>query len=92
MRINDPRGPKDVNVAGPSSTAGAHKAHGKGDAHKAQAGHDSVKVNVSAKARELASQSQIDEAKVSRLREQIASGQFKVDARAIATKLVGEDA
>lgn len=92
MRINDPRGPKDVNVAGASSTTSAQKSHGKGEAHKAHPGHDSVKVNVSAKAKELASQSQVDEAKVARLKEQISNGQFKIDARAIAHKLVGEDA
>ena len=91
MHINDPQNPKDVNVAGASSTKKGAKAHGSEGTEKSH-GHDSVKVSVSAKAKELASQSQIDEAKVSRLREQISSGQFKVDARAIAQKLVGEDA
>lgn len=89
MRINDPRGPKDVNVAGASH---AKKAAGAEGEVKAQKGaHGDVKVNVSAKARELAEQSKVDEAKVARLRDKIEQGEFKIDARAIASKLMGEE-
>lgn len=56
----------------------------------------SAKIEVStqaqalAKARELAGEQNIDEAKVARLQGLIDSGKYKVDARAIADKMVDE--
>lgn len=92
MRIQDKRGPQEVNV---SNTAQTKKAAAKDSEAKTQSAAstaDSVKVNVSAKAKALSDQNKVDEAKVARLREQVSNGSFKVDARAIATKLVGETA
>lgn len=95
MRIQD-KGPK-ADVTGPSAAGvngAAHgkKAHGPKEGVGEGQGRDSVKVNVSAKARALAEQSTVDEAKVARLKEKLEKGELKIDARAIAAKLVGEDA
>jgi flagellar biosynthesis anti-sigma factor FlgM len=54
-------------------------------------GRDSVKLQVSDKARELALSAQKDEARIEKLRQSIADGTFKVDAHAIAAKIVGDD-
>jgi negative regulator of flagellin synthesis FlgM len=57
---------------------------------------DATKLNVSSqarqisKAKEIASQDSIDEAKVARLQKMIDGGEYKVDAEAIADKLVNE--
>lgn len=57
---------------------------------------DATKINLStqarqiSKAKELASQDSVDEAKVARLQKMIDSGEYKVDAEAVADKLVNE--
>ncbi len=57
---------------------------------------DATKINVSPqarqinKAKEIASQDSVDEAKVARLQKLIDSGDYKMDAEAIADKLVNE--
>lgn len=48
----------------------------------------SVRASVSAEARNLAGRGGIDQAKVERLRELIASGKFVVDAQVIAEKIL----
>lgn len=96
MRIQD-KGPQG-DVTGPNapSVGGAShvkKAHGPDEGRAGEApDRGSVKLNVSAKARELAEQSKVDDAKVARLREMVEKGELKIDARAIASKIVGEDA
>jgi len=52
----------------------------------------STTVTVSTKARELAALAAPSEAKVAALRERIAQGDLKIDARSIASKLLGDDA
>lgn len=42
------------------------------------------------KAKEIASQDSVDEAKIARLQKMIDSGEYKVDAEAVADKLVNE--
>jgi negative regulator of flagellin synthesis FlgM len=57
---------------------------------------DATKINLStqarqiSKAKELASQDSVDEAKVARLQKMIDAGEYKVDAEAVADKLVNE--
>ncbi len=57
---------------------------------------DATKINLSPqarqinKAKEIASQDSIDEAKVARLQKMIDAGEYKVDAEAVADKLVNE--
>ena len=57
---------------------------------------DATKINVSSqarqinKAKEIASQDTVDEAKIARLQKMIESGEYKVDAEAVADKLVNE--
>ncbi len=57
---------------------------------------DATKINVSSqarqinKAKEIASQDTVDEAKIARLQKMIESGDYKVDAEAVADKLVNE--
>ena len=92
MRINDTRGPQgDASVGGASQPKKAGHAHGASEGATEVGARDSVKVKLPARARELSDQSSVDTAKVDRLKAQIASGDFKVNARAIAQKLVGED-
>ncbi|MBK7395609.1 MAG: flagellar biosynthesis anti-sigma factor FlgM [Myxococcales bacterium] len=63
-----------------------------GEVKQVAASSDSVKVTLSAKARELAATSEadsdFDQAKVERLRASIDRGDFKIDAQAIAQKIV----
>lgn len=93
MRINEPRTPQvsGTDVSGVGQPKQVKSADGEARASEA---HDrgSVKVNVSAKAREMSQKATVDEAKVARLKDQIEKGEFKVDARAIAAKIVGDDA
>ena len=57
---------------------------------------DATKINVSSqarqinKAKEIAKQDTVDEAKVARLQKLIDSGDYKIDSEAIADKLVNE--
>ncbi len=66
----------------PKGGQGVGGAHGKHGAH--------AKVSVSTKAKSLEADARADEAKVSKLRESIASGTFKIDAQEIARKIVGD--
>ncbi len=63
-----------------------------GEVKQVAASSDSVKVTLSAKARELAAtadtDNDFDQAKVERLRASIDRGDFKIDAQAIAQKIV----
>jgi negative regulator of flagellin synthesis FlgM len=71
------------------------KADLKGTPLAARAG-DTAKVNLSEraqsmqKAKEIASHDTVDEAKVARLQKLIDDGKYKVDARAVADRLVDE--
>jgi negative regulator of flagellin synthesis FlgM len=57
---------------------------------------DATKINLStqarqiSKAKEIAKQDSVDEAKVARLQKMIDAGEYKVDAEAVADKLVNE--
>lgn len=51
----------------------------------------STNVTFSARAQELSSMADPSAAKVSALREQLKNGSFRVDAHAIASKLIGDD-
>jgi len=51
----------------------------------------STNVTFSARAQELSSMADPSAAKVSALREQLKNGTFRVDAHAIASKLLGDD-
>lgn len=93
MRIHDAYS-KHVGLETQGTTpAKPQKAHGHHEHDAGTQGHDSVKVNVSAKARALAAQADagVDEAKVARLRDAIDKGTFKIDPQAIASKLVGPE-
>lgn len=54
-------------------------------------GPASTNVSLSARAHELASIAGAETGKVAALREQLRTGQLRVDARAIASKVVGDD-
>ena len=86
-----------VEAAKTSKTDGNKKT----DAKKGSAGAlanlgDTAKVNLSdraqsmQKAKEIASQDSVDEAKVARLQKLIDEGKYKVDSKAIADRLVDE--
>lgn len=57
---------------------------------------DATKINLSSqarqigKAKEIASQDSVDEAKIARLQKLIDSGDYKIDAEGVADKLVNE--
>ncbi|HLK39061.1 MAG TPA: flagellar biosynthesis anti-sigma factor FlgM [Polyangiaceae bacterium] len=64
-----------------------------GAAERSQAQPSSVSseaanVTISSEARALASGGQVDAAKVERLRDQVQNGQFKVDSRAVAQRMI----
>ena len=84
MRINDGlRKPGEAAGAGKSSRgSGPDKAKTSDKTEQ----RDSVKVNVSAKARELAENG--ESSKVEKLRSAIRDGSFKVDADKVAKRLV----
>lgn len=69
-----------------NKTQGAEKAR-LGSSSKVEV---SAEAQALAKAKEIASLSSVDEAKVARLQSLIDSGQYKVDAKAIADRMVDE--
>lgn len=95
MKVNKP----NVSSAGTAAVSGkaAHAAKSKSMSgpEKSSVG-GSVNVNVSEraqmmqKAKDIAGKDSIDEAKVARLQKLIDSGQYSVDASAIADRLVDE--
>ncbi len=95
MRIHDAYTKLDRTGGGTGVTKGREaSAGGKGassTSSSAAAGGQGVEVAVSSRARELASASEASLARVSALREKIASGNFSIDAHGIAAKLVGSD-
>lgn len=101
MKVNNQNvksGVQATNVASANATSRA-KADNKADKNapvSAESIAGSAKVNVSErtqmmqKAKEIASADTIDEAKVARLQSLIDSGKYKVDAAAVADRLVDE--
>jgi len=75
-------------VSSAQATKGAER--GKAGVTRRDGGGDAVKVTVSAQARELANRAgaSFDAAKVDRLKSAIDGGSYKVDARAIADRVV----
>ena len=79
------------------AAAKAGKGHGAKGAPPPPPSAGAVTVSLSQKAQELASSqatsasSDVDSAKVDRLKSAIASGSFKVDSSRIASKIVDED-
>jgi len=96
MKITDAYGKFQVTApvtpatSGAAASAAAVKA---GKAHPAHHVHskDAGRVEVSDAAKALEAKSSGDSAKIERLKSSIADGSFTVDAKQIATKLVGED-
>jgi anti-sigma28 factor (negative regulator of flagellin synthesis) len=77
--------------AATSAAAKAQQAERAAESTRAEGSHktsDVMQVNVSARARELSAGA----ARLTELREAVQNGTFKVDADAIAARLVGEDA
>lgn len=76
------------------ATTGTPDAKGRanGAGGTARPGEVSTSVALSPRARELSAQSDPSAARVSALREQIQRGELRIDANAIAAKLIGDDA
>lgn len=98
MRIHDAYTKLDRTVGGTNVTKGAGTTGAAGagkSSGTASTGGTSVsqgvEVAVSSRARELASASDASAVRVSVLRDRIARGEFTIDAKAIAGKLVGAD-
>lgn len=95
MRIHDAYTKLDRTGGGAGVTKGRETAAGGKGASSTSGspavGGQGVEVAVSSRARELASASEASLARVSLLREKIASGRFSIDAHGIAAKLVGSD-
>jgi len=95
MRIHDTYTKHDRATRAEGPVAGEKVGHGAKDA--ARASHTtgntaSTSVTFSPRARELASLADPSAARVSALREQLQRGELRVDAHAIASKLIGDDA
>jgi len=99
MRIHDAYTKLDRprDAAGTAAGRGPEAA-GQGAAGRAAsdvappAAGDATRVSVSSRAQELASAHGPASAKVAALREKIADGTFRIDAGAIAARLIGDDA
>lgn len=97
MRIHDAYTKLDrtiggTNVAkGAGTTGAAGPGKSSGTAGAGGTVSQGVEVAVSSRARELASASDASAVRVSVLRDRIARGEFTIDAKAIAGKLVGAD-
>jgi negative regulator of flagellin synthesis FlgM len=94
MRIRDAYTKLDtpVRADGPKSAEAGARAKEAGRAAAGSAAAGSTSVTLSARAQELSATSESSAARVSALREQLKNGTFRVDAQAIAQKLVGDDA
>lgn len=90
MRISDryERFTDRLSSSKAGATTGSDKSGAGKEPVKAAAGQPSV---LSVKVSERAAQLSAGSARLDELRDQIRNGTFKVDARAIANKLVGED-
>ena len=90
MRISDryERFTDRLSSSKAGATAGADKSGAGKEPVKATASQPSV---LSVKVSDRAAQLSAGSARLDELKEQILNGTFKVDARAIASKLVGED-
>lgn len=101
MKVNN----NTVNSATPGSVRGADvgktkdrsdKMSGKVDAKQVSADLDSAKIEMSKdalamqKAKAIASNTVSDDAKIARLQKMIDQGEYKVDAEAVADRLVNE--
>ncbi len=87
------KGPVNVESTGPEAVGkgvDAKKLDGKLD-NSAKSGDVETRVHVSRKALQLATDNAIDVAKIERLRSVLDAGNFRVDARAIAARIVNGD-
>jgi flagellar biosynthesis anti-sigma factor FlgM len=93
MRIRDAYTKLDrpTRAEGPAA-AGTRAKDAGHSAPAAKAESASTNVSLSARAQELASRATAETGKVAALREQVKSGQLRVDARAIASKMMGDEA
>ncbi|MEO8877786.1 MAG: flagellar biosynthesis anti-sigma factor FlgM [Polyangiaceae bacterium] len=93
MKITDAYGkfqvtsPVITGAKGAGGAAPVGKGAGQAHVHSKDAG----RVQVSDEAKALEAKSSGDSAKIERLKASIADGSFKVDAKQIASKLVGDD-
>ena len=93
MRIHDAYTKLDRPTAADGPAAAGGPATRAKDAARSAAGTPvSTSVTLSARAQELSAAASQSNAKVTALREQLQRGELKVDAHAIAAKLVGVDA
>jgi flagellar biosynthesis anti-sigma factor FlgM len=89
MRVTDAYRPPVTSTSTAQGPAAAQPASPQSQA--APDARESVKLKVSDKAVELAHAARQDEARVEQLRRALAEGTFRVDATAIAGKIVGDD-
>jgi len=94
MRIHDAYTKLDRldRTTGPGQAGSVSGGAAKGAGAAPAPGAVSTSVSLSARAQELSSLAEPASAKVQALRARIQAGTFQVDARAIAQKLVGDDA
>ena len=94
MRIHDAYTKLDRPTAadGAAAPKGDAATRAKDAARSGASTSVNTSVTLSARARELSAASATSTAKVAALREQLQRGELKVDAHAIAAKLVGVDA
>jgi negative regulator of flagellin synthesis FlgM len=91
MKITDAYGKFQVSTPATSGTSGAKGVGPKAGAAQTHNPKDSGRVEVSEQAKALEAKASGDSAKIDRLKSAISDGSFKVDAKTIASKLVGED-
>ncbi|MCC7405765.1 MAG: flagellar biosynthesis anti-sigma factor FlgM [Bdellovibrionales bacterium] len=95
MKVTNNAGPNVQNINSAKSK-GVDGADAKKGSSVAKGDADSVKVNLSdraqafQKAKEIASKSEVDHAKVARLQKLIDEGKYNVDASAVADRMVDE--
>lgn len=96
MKVNNKAPQQLVQDSAITNLKGNAPKKAKTDAAKAAEIMDSTKINLSPKARqinkakEIASNQNVDEAKIARLQAAIDNGTYKVDAEKVADKLVDE--
>lgn len=96
-KIEGPSAPVARAISPVASTQIARAGDPRDKAIEAAAGGDSLRLtgeaaNLQAAARDVASRPAFDEARVQALRESIASGSYKIDAEAIASRMLDLDA
>jgi flagellar biosynthesis anti-sigma factor FlgM len=94
MRIHDAYTKLDgaTRINGAASKGDTAASRGAKDAGASSSSSASMSVTLSAKARELSGLADPSSARIAALRDQVKRGEFKIDADAIAKKLVGDDA